>query len=637
MRVLALFSIVLSTACGPAATPVKPVAPKPKPAAGAENFLNNKNYLAAADEFARLAQLNENPSTAERYAMQSALAYIDAGQFDSAANLLTTTPITDEQSGKLAILGNSALAQKSPAHKQAPSVVRTTIDQLDARTLTPYQRSLYYRVSGFNYFSLAKYADAAMALNSATRYTLPDTDAALIDSTIWQSVSRVDDVGRSAIVQQGDNNLIGWLALKDSTETVLHDPAALNGAVSSWRAQFPSHPANKSVVEELYEIAESLSRSARHIALLLPFEGRYKLAAEAIRDGFMSGWFDDQGSRKPVVSVYSVDAESVASVYLQAIEAGADFIVGPLERRTISTLLSTTKVTVPIFLLNQIDQETLSTISANPALDYKPERVYQFALTPEGEANSVAQQAWDSGVRRAAAIAPQTTLGNRLISAFTEKWEALGGVMLEPVQYDDSQSRYVTAVRKAFNLDLSSARGKQLSKTVGRRIIQEPRARKDVDGIFIGGLPVDNRQLIPQLRYFGVANVPMFSSSHTFAGVRDPGNDLDLDGAKFGDMAWILGRDTELSSYATFRNNWPQLGPQLVRMHAFGLDAYSLVPRVARFRYQNDQRFRGATGTLSVTRDGAVNRDLVFATFINGVPKLSSERSAGSVENDLQF
>lgn len=638
IRLFAAFSIALATACGPAATPVKPVAPTPKPSANAENFLSNKNYLGAADEFARLSQLNEDPVSAQRYAMRAALAYIDAENFDSAANLFTATVLTDEQSSTLAAVGKSALAQKSPTHQQTPSAVRAALGEVDIRALTPYQRGFYYRVSGFNYFALANYLGAATELSNATRYPLPDADSSRVSSTIWQSVSRVDDAGRGAIVQQGDNNLIGWLALKDSTEKVLHDPVALNAAISNWRAQFPSHPANSSVVEELYEIAESLSQSARHIALLLPFEGRYKLAAEAIRDGFMSAWFDDEGSRRPVVSVYSVNPENVVSVYQQAVATGADFIVGPLERRTISTLLSTTKVQVPIFLLNQIDAETHGAISANPALEYKPERVYQFALTPESEAYSVAQYAWNSGIRRAAAIAPQTTLGDRLITAFSEKWEALGGIMLQPVQYDEAQSRYVSAVRKTFNLDLSTARGKRLSKALGRQIVQEPRARKDVDGIFIGGLPVDNRQLIPQLRYFGVARVPMFSSSHTFAGVRDPGNDLDLDGANFGDMAWILGSDTELSSYRTFRDNWPQLGPQLVRMHAFGLDAYALVPRIARFRYQNDQRFEGATGTLSVTRDGEVSRELVFAKFVNGVPKLSEQRSPSVMRrNDMEF
>jgi len=130
----------------------------------------------------------------------------------------------------------------------------------------------------------------------------------------------------------------------------------------------------------------------------------------------------------------------------------------------------------------------------------------------------------------------------------------------------------------------------------------------------------------------------MFSSSHTFAGRRDPGNDLDLDGANFGDMAWVLGEDTELTSYQNFRNNWPNLGPQLVRMHAFGLDAYALVPRVANFRYQNDKNFEGATGTLSVGRNGEIERDLVFARFVNGVPQLSNSRSlAPSSEQNIRF
>lgn len=605
---------------------MKPTPPPPKPTAGAENFLASQNYLGAADEFARLSQLSEAPVASQRYAMRAALAYIDAMQIDSAAELLTNTAITDEIASKLSVLATAMLAQKSPQHALPASEVTGRLNQLDARSLTPYQRGAFYRVAAHSYFAQGLHADAASAFNTALRNSPPAIEVSSINNGIWQSVSRLNETDRATIIQNGERNLVGWLALHDSTARVLHDAAALNVAITQWRSQFPAHPANDYVVEDLYEIAESLSQKASHIALLLPFEGRYKQAAEALRNGFLSGWFDDQDVRKPTVSVYSVNADNVVDIFHQAVSNGADFVVGPLEKNTIATLLSSTKISIPIFLLNQIEQNTLDNISANAELDFKLERVYQFALTPEDEANSVAKYAWSKGVRRIAAIAPQTTLGNRLINAFMTKWDELGGTVLQPVQYDDSQARYVTAVRQAFDLDASSRRAKLLTNTIGRTLIQEPRARRDVDGIFLAGLPVDNRQIIPQLRYFGVAKVPMFSSSHTYSGVRDPGNDLDLDGASFGDMAWILGRDSELSSYQTFRSNWPNLGPQSVRMYAFGLDAYALAPRVARFRYQQAMKYSGATGNLSVNRNGEVTRDLIFAKFVNGTPTILDSR-----------
>lgn len=609
--------------CGPTAAPVKPTPPPPKPSAGADNFLANQNYLAAAEEFNRLAGIDPDPANAERYSMLASLAYIDAQQIDNAFQLVENATLNDVRAGNLKILAQAALSQQSTHFGQPAAHTIAQLEGIDVRNLSPYQRGFYHRVLGRSYYENAQYAESAVTLNAAERYPIPNEQLPALHNILWQAVSQFDSAERNTIIENGDRNLIGWLALRDSSNSALHDPAALDHSVSTWRSQFPSHPANQTIVEQLYEIAESLSRKASHIALLLPLEGRYQGAAEAIRNGFLEAWFDDPSATKPIVSVYSVQPANVVERYRLALENGADFIVGPLEKQTINALLTRQKITVPLFLLNQIEPETYAQISADPALEFEPELIYQFGLTPEDEARSVARYAWSRGVRRISAVAPQTSLGSRLINAFSSAWEELGGTLLQPTQYDDSQSRYVTAVRRVFNLDLSSARAKRLTEIIGRRVTHEPRARKDVEGIFIGGLPVDNRQLIPQLRYFGVAKVPMFSTSHTFTGVRDATNDLDLDGANFGDMPFILGADTANRSYRQFRATWPTLGPQATRMHAFGQDAFVLSPLLSRLRYQNDSSVRGATGELAVDRSGVVHRSLLFAKFVNGIPRVN--------------
>ncbi|MGR8949891.1 MAG: penicillin-binding protein activator [Gammaproteobacteria bacterium] len=608
------------SACGPAGTPVKNTPPPPKPAASAENFLTSHQYTAAAEEFWRLSSQAESAQQSERYAMRAALAYVDANQISQAAAIISATAVSDSVAIRLATLASAAIGEKSPDNVYSPNDVILKLETIEARTLTPYQKGFYYRTLGNAQYKLANFTAAATSFNAALRHAQPLEEQPSIHQLLWQSVNRLEQTGRSDLITNGDKNLIGWLALKDSTDSVLHDAAALNGAISNWQAQFPSHPANVMIVEQLYEISESLSRKASHIALLLPFDGRYKEAAEAIRNGFLSAWFDDQDSRKPIVSVHSVTVETVADAYRNAIERGADFVVGPLEKQTIESLLTTTKLTAPIFLLNRVEPEMLNAISANPDLAYKAENVYQFALSPEDEADSIARHIWEQGFRRVAAIGPDSNLGNRLLSAFSQQWEALGGEVLRSVEYSGDQSRYSEAVRKAFNLDFSSARAKQLTAIVGRRVFHNPRARKDIDAIFLAGLPVDNRQLIPQLRYYGVANVPMYSSSHTYTGSMDPDNDIDLDGARFGDMPLVLQSDSNSSPYSRFRSNWPRLGPRATRMFAFGLDAYRMTNEAPKLRYRDGVSFSGATGKLTVLRSGEVIRDLKLAQFVDGVP-----------------
>ena len=607
-------------ACGPATTPVKNTPPPPKPTAAAEAHLAAQNYLAAAEEFWRLSSQNAEAGASERYAMRAALAYVDAGEFDQAAAIISDTPVTDTVAIRIANLASAAIGEKSPQYVYSPNEIATKLSALEARHLTPYQKGIYYRTLGRANYNLGEFKLATVQLNQALNYVQAETEKPAIHQLLWQAVGQLDSEQRADLIQAGDRNLIAWLALRDSTDDVIHDAAGLSTAIGHWRSQFPSHPGNQYIVEQLFEISESLSRKATHIALLLPFDSRYKRAAEAIRNGFLSAWYADNGITKPEVTVYSVTAETVATVYQTATTNGADFIVGPLEKQTIQTLLSTVSISTPILLLNRIDQASLEQIAADPALEFIPERVYQFGLSPEDEATSIAHHIWKQGHRRVAAIAPESTLGQRLNEAFSAQWTELGGTLSQRVEYEGDQSRYSKAVRQAFNLDLSGARSQRLIKTIGRSVIHQPRPRKDIDALFIGGLPVDNRQLVPQLRYFGVANVPMYSSSHTYAGKPDPGNDIDLDGASFGDMPLLLGIDTPSQSYQEFRNNWPALGPQAIRMHAFGMDAYAMTNNAAKMRYQENATYEGATGVLSVKRNGDVLRDLEIAKFVKGQP-----------------
>ncbi|MEM7465716.1 MAG: penicillin-binding protein activator [Pseudomonadota bacterium] len=622
-QVVLLFALSISLlGCGPATTPVKNTAPPPKPTASAEAALANRNYLAAAEEFWRLSSQSESPASAERFAMQAALAYIDAQNFDQAAAIVSATAVTDTTATRIATLVSATIGEVSPGYVYDPDDIINKLQTIEARSLTPYQKSVYHRTLGRAQYSLASFSDAATSLNRALDYQQPAHETEAIHQQLWQAIAQLTGEQRTELISTGNKNLTAWLALKDSTNNVLHDGPALDAAINAWRTQFPSHPANLFIVEQLYEISESISGKASNIALLLPFEGRYQRAATAIRDGFLSAWFDDADTLKPIVNVYSVNPENVASVYQTAVGNGADYVVGPLQKKSIENLLQNAKITVPILLLNRINAGTISAITANPDLAFKQERVYQFALSPEDEASSIARHIWDRGHRRVAAMGTQTKLGERLLTAFRDQWESLGGTILRTVDYGGDQSRYANAVRKTFALDYSTARAKQLIKTLGRNVIHSPRARKDVDGVFLAGLPVDNRQLIPQLRYFGVANVPMYSSSHTFTGIIDPGNDIDLDGANFGDMPLILGIDSDNADYDRYQANWLRSGPQSTRMFAFGLDAYQLAMSGAKLRYQDNVTYRGATGNLNVDRTGIVTRNLQMAKFVNGVPSV---------------
>src|SRR4051812_14034058 len=113
-----------------------------------------------------------------------------------------------------------------------------------------------------------------------------------------------------------------------------------------------------------------------HIALILPLAspsfGRH---AEAVRQGFMTA---AKGAAKnvPPVRVYPVneDTLNVLTIYEQALESGAQLVVGPLTRNGVAALAASNLVSVPTLALN--------TLEARAA----PARMYLFGLGVEQEA-----------------------------------------------------------------------------------------------------------------------------------------------------------------------------------------------------------------------------------------------------------
>src|SRR3954468_1851933 len=108
-----------------------------------------------------------------------------------------------------------------------------------------------------------------------------------------------------------------------------------------------------------------------HIALLLPLAspsfGRH---AQAVRQGFETA---AKGAPKttPPIRVYPVneDALNVLTLYEQAVQAGAQLVVGPLTRNGVATLAASSLITVPTIALNTLEDRAAA-----------PARLYLFGL-----------------------------------------------------------------------------------------------------------------------------------------------------------------------------------------------------------------------------------------------------------------
>lgn len=602
-RIALLFSLVLFAACGPQQA-VKPTAPAaPPPDAAALSQQRNGNFLAAAEEYVRLA--NTGSPQAGRYRSLAAIAYADGGDFAAARSVLEQQPAAADALYTLAVAASDDLSDGGAMAAQQLAAV-------DYSRLTPYGRSVYERVRGRLALARRNYAEAAKAFIAADSYPLPNTQRGQLHKDTWRALAAMDATGLGAMRATATGREAGWLTLAITARPALHDSAALAAAIESWRTTHPQHPANASLVEHLYEVAESLAAGTRHVALLLPLDGRYADAANAVKDGFLSAWFaDPQTDSRPVVSVYAVSDETVNAVYDEAVRNGADFVVGPLTKPAVENLIRRPELPVRTLTLN-------STTGAAPAVAAGA-AFFQFGLTPENEARSVAEKAWTDGHSRAIVMAPRTDWGKRVAAAFRERWQALGGTLLSEVPFGDEETTYSRAVKAALNIDLSESRAGELRRALGRTIHFEPRRRADVDAVFLAGFPGSARQLMPQFRYFRAEDVPMYATSHAYEGRPTPGLDQDLDGLVFGDMPWLFGAPGS-ANIDMFKRYWPDSAPGSGRLFAFGLDAYRVLPYLVRMRHQPGLRIPGSTGVLHMNGDGHVVRDLAWAKFAGGLP-----------------
>ena len=461
------------------------------------------------------------------------------------------------------------------------------------------------------------FLNAAGERASYLSYLDQDADISADTAKIWDNLIRADKNALVRRYQSDPQAFSGWLELAFIRHTMLADPGTLERALASWQENYPAHPANPAIVGRIREAGRLFNRQVEKIALLLPMRGALREAAEAVRDGFISAWYNS-GMDRPPIRIYEANSLNIEQAYAQAVAEGADFIVGPLEKQALTKLSARVGLSVPTLALNQVQPTSDMAAGADilPAL-------MQFSLSPEDEARQVAERASADGHGRALVIMPGDEWGRRLHDAFRDGWSASGGVILETTVYEPRTNDFGAPVKQMLNVDGSEFRTRRLRQALSRSLNNRARRRQDADMIFMAAFPIAGRQIIPQLRFHGAGRLPVYATSHIFTGSVNPAADADMNGVVFPDLPWILAPSGQISSIKTLiDHNFKAASTVYQRLHAFGADAFNLIPHLARLAYEDEAEFRGATGTLSMSDDGRITRKLPWGKIVNGKPEL---------------
>ncbi len=334
-------------------------------------------------------------------------------------------------------------------------------------------------------------------------------------------------------------------------------------------------------------------RAAHVVALLVPVEGPLKGVAQPLRDGFFAAFFSDAHMPRPDVRIYDSgnDAASAVAAYQRAVSEGADRVVGPLRRDSVSAVFAQGTLPVPVLALNQPEH------NENP-----PPGSAAFALTPDSEAAQAAQHMLDRGITRAAVVVVASDWAERAATAFRAQFEAGHGTIVGESRIRDTDINYANAIRQALAA---------LPATTG--------APASDAGVFISMTPKQARLFMPQLKLAGYGTLPVFATSHIYAGMLNAGLDHDLDGVEFCDLPWLFDAVVGQPRHNEIANSLDSARGAGARLFAMGLDAYQLVPYLDWLAQHRDAYQPGATGQLTIDSVGRVQRVLTWARFQDGV------------------
>lgn len=560
------------------------------------------NYLAAARSFESASAASDSEER-DRLQLMAALAYQEGGDFQAADSIVAASTTADALAVKLANLAKARSLLTTGFHEDALAVAR----QVDPLNLTPFQKSVRARVIGTAALTAGQYDVAALHLSESHRYRLAGIDNSSLLAATWRALTRLPNAELAVHAGHRDPVISGWYRLAQRYRASGIDQSSLNAGLAAWQTQYATHPASAYLETLLAEI-ERARILPRQIGVVLPFDGDYAQASQAVRDGILTAWYGDRSAQRPTLKFYASGSD-ITLAYQQAVSEGAEAIIGPLTKDGVKALADLDTLSTPVLALNVPPGTSMAAA----------EQLYSFALLPEGEAKQVASFAYTQGHRRVLLIGPSNTWGNRLLEAYRNQWETLGGEVVAEQRFSKGDGEFSNAVKRALNIDFSAARAATLRADLSRAIEFEPRRRQDIDAVLIAARPQDGRQLLPQLRYYRAENIATFATSHVYAGVADPSLDHDLNGLVFGDMPWLFGlRDP--NSFASAHQNWRDMPRGLQRLFAFGLDAYRVMPQLHQLKYQPLTRFDGVTGVLSADDTGVLHRQLVWLRFNNGIP-----------------
>lgn len=324
----------------------------------------------------------------------------------------------------------------------------------------------------------------------------------------------------------------------------------------------------------------SSEKQPASIALLLPKSGSLQNKAAAVSEGFHAAY--QRSPNGMVIHDRDTREGSLSSLYKTAQHSGANYVVGPLSKEEVGKVAKEGKTRVITLALNYSEGEL-------------PKRFYEFGLSPQDEVEQVVARAWREGHRKALIVVSSDAWGRQVANAFQTLWVGRGGKVIAVVKLNDKNNI----------MD-------QLQTLLPEK---EDVKSPPFDVMLLSALPPQARSSAALFRFYGLVQIPIYATSSVYSGTPSP-EDKDLDGVRVCDIPWVVSPTTEMISAASqIRALHP--GQFDIRLYALGIDAYRILPELARLAASSSASYQGLTGRLHMENQ-RIKRELAWGQFVNG-------------------
>lgn len=457
----------------------------------------------------------------------------------------------------------------------------------------------------------ADYLAATRELIASSQMTEDRQQQRILHDRIWRELNAMQTSDLQRARQDRNNTYFeqGWFELAHEAQI---SQQLAGDLPDEWLFRWQEHPAalippaaysqqpeTSSPAIGSWSALDSLP-GAKRIALALPFSGPLAQVATNLSDGFMTALQTDTQTATQVVTLDTTQIQTSAQLFTLALQQGADWIVGPLERELVNQLANSPEHPLPVLALNQ------SQSGSNPP--------FQLELSSEHEIRGLVDYAIASGFRTALIISSDAPWASRLTQTLRQEYSNRGGQLIGSLTYN-TQASASEQIRGLLVQDPALARSMPSRSRSGQQV----NVSHDSQVIFMITDATDARLIRPMLAYHYAGGIPLLATSHVYEGPANAVRDADLDGIQFIDLPWRITSNS--STREALSQHRTDVDTDMGKFYALGADAYHLQRHLSQLNPGQGALMEGETGRLAFDSQKRITRSLSWAIFRNGVPQ----------------